>query len=534
MQIQNVNHALPVQVLQTGTANKHLFEQGSTLQAQIVSVENNVMTLQMPDGTQFKAENLSGTPLRVGDTIQLMITSTAGGKATGSVVAVNDQPLLPAVTDSQLQLTQIGQSANQDNVRLVGLFSKFNYPMTKASFDHLVKILEAFPQLPQELAVFMAANNIEATPQNVHSLQSIGNLHQEIQTIVDQINAVLTQLPLEQFAPQKGAAVADAPAPMQTAAPLLSGEQPAPADAPPTLSPGTLVQEPIDITGFLQQAVPSSAVEQRLPAVLSQAVPFVLSGLPENAQTPLVKSLLTAVVEGTVRQLTQGTPKAELTLPPQVEQLLAALPAQTFEGIMKLVPQMQALTNRFLTLYSVEDAKNALFAQVNEELSGSAIRQTLQSTPTRLLELGNLRLSDSWSQVANSVKLGDQSMTYMQIPLQIGNREQTGELYIFKRQGGKRKKDGEDSTKVVFALNTQHIGRFESVITANKMDLQLNIRLESQRIKDLVDGNLETLQRLLKQTKYNLVSLSTSTIQKPITVSNVHEVFGYRQLDIEI
>ena len=533
MQIQHINNAIPIQVMQQNNTNQHLFQEGTTIQAKIVNVENNIMTLEMPDGTQFKAENLSGTALQAGDTVQLMISNSQGGKATGSVVAINDQPITQNVTDTQMHLTEIGQSASQTHVRLASLFSKFNYPMTKAAFDNLVKILEAFPKLPEDLAVFMAANNIEPTEQNIHSLQSIGHLHQEIQNVVDEINTVLTHLPLEQFAPAENT---DQAVVSESEMPLLQEQMPAQTEQVPDQHniATVIVNDDIDIAGFLQQAVQDGALEQQMPVITEQAVNFVLSDLPDSIQTPLVKTLLTAVVSDAIQQLSQGTPKAELTLPPQIYQLVEALPMQSAENVMKLVPQMQALTHKFLAMQALEGTKDALFAKVNEEISGGVIRQTMENTPARLLELGNLRLSDSWNQVANTVKLGDQSMTYMQIPIQINQREQTGELYVFQRPGGKNKKNGDDSTKVVFALNTQYVGRFESIITANKMDLQLNIRLDNQKIKAMVDNHLDTLERLLSKTKYNLVNLTTSTIEKRITVSNVHEVFGYKQLDIQI
>lgn len=535
MQVSNINQAIPVNIVQS-TTSKSPLKSGDSFGAKVVSIEENIITLQREDGSTIKAENLTGTSLKVGDSVTLLITSTNQNSATGSMTEVNGQPITQNVTDDQMQLINIGESSSSKNLSLANLFSKFNFPMTKQAFDNLVKIFESYPEIQEDLAVFMAANDIKPTDENIASLEHIGNLHQEIQTVVDEINNIVSHLPIEQFFTDKNdlELASNAEKAASKNSNFIDNNKSSTNQIINT-SKGDIINitDSLDIETFLQTAVNDGSINQEnIPQVIDQAINFVLSSLPNEEQSALVRNLLTSIVTNTIENLTSLNAANNKNL--ELNQLLESLPPEFANHIQELLPQIQALTNKFLTLYAVEDAKDLLFTKVNENLSGNMIKQTIENTPNKLLDLGNLKLSDSWQQLANNIKLGEQSMTYMQIPITIMNKEHTGELYVLKKRGGKNKQNKDGSTKVVFALNTENIGRFESIISANYLDLNLNIRLENQKIKSLVDNNLDMLERMLSKTKYNIVNLTTTTIDKRITVSNAHDFFGYKQLDIEI
>jgi hypothetical protein len=115
--------------------------------------------------------------------------------------------------------------------------------------------------------------------------------------------------------------------------------------------------------------------------------------------------------------------------------------------------------------------------------------------------------------------------TYIQIPINIANKNTTAELYILKRDCKKKKIDPQDTT-IFLSLNTQKLGRVDTLIAVNKRDIRLNIRVEKEEIIGFVKKSYKHLYNGLNQKGYKLVDVKCRLSNEDINLLNIKEVLN--------
>lgn len=115
--------------------------------------------------------------------------------------------------------------------------------------------------------------------------------------------------------------------------------------------------------------------------------------------------------------------------------------------------------------------------------------------------------------------------TYIQIPLNMWGKNSTGELYILKRKTKNKKIDPESATMLI-SLDTQNIGRVDSIINVNKKNVAVNMKLEDKDVFDLIKENHKKLYDALAEKGYKLVDLKYRLKEENTNITNFKDIIN--------
>lgn len=128
---------------------------------------------------------------------------------------------------------------------------------------------------------------------------------------------------------------------------------------------------------------------------------------------------------------------------------------------------------------------------------------------------GSESVTASANLLDDSVKLLNQlnssSVLYYQMPVNLSGQNTTAELYIMKRQQSKKRIDPHNSVMFV-SLDTNNLGRFETLIDVKGNNVTVNFRTEKQEINDYIKENIKYLYTGLSESGYKLADIRYALI----------------------
>lgn len=227
-----------------------------------------------------------------------------------------------------------------------------------------------------------------------------------------------------------------------------------------------------------------------------------------------------------------------------VEKNIASL-IQLVEGSLKIGAELDKIikvlkdtsNNEVKTSFTfLNDLENLFLKVAPEELkSGLDVKNLYKDILVKLqivkdeLSTVNTPISkeilDRVDNLENSIRFLDDlnnHNAYIQVPLNLNDKNTTGELYVLKR-GPKRKRIDPENTSLLISLNTQNLGLVESLINISKKNISINIRVENQTIIDFIKENYRYLYASLFEKGYKLVDARYSLIQKETNILNAEE-----------
>lgn len=555
MQISSVNNNI-VSIKAQNTSSP--FKSGTQIKATVVQINNDGTVVMESEEGIFTASNTSTYGLNVGDSVSLLVTSSTndGSAATTAITQINGQPIDQNVSLSELHLIDLGVLPNSTNLRMYNILNRFQLPLTKEFIVNLKDIFNNLPNITEEQAAFMAVSGVKPTPENLAALTSIGTLHEDIASLISEamtnivteygisdetvtriinaLNNVATEIipdqntdnPSIQAQPESMPVVNTEAAngEIQQAAEQISQASTVPA---PVVNSESFIGDKPQTTALLENFLSSSlAVETSENDVVANLAPKVIESLSRALIDNLAK-------DGSVTLKTISDLKLPDKLPQELQQVISALPENVQKELDSFMPKVLQSAKEFLSVKLINYAENQLQVKVSEETTGSLLEKNVRSMSENLKSILTDKPGDALARTVTSLKLSDNTMSFVQIPISFNDFKTTAEMYVVKRDGHKQL-SLEDGIKLVFALNTQNLGRIESIISANTRDLSLNIRVESAAVKEAVYREIGYLKELLSTTDFNISVLKVTEIDKKITVLNAHTYFGYKQLDITV
>ncbi len=335
-------------------------------------------------------------------------------------------------------------------------------------------------------------------------------------------------------APQ-GAAEAQAPvqngasAPQGTpAAPTEGASSPAAplggaqtAQGAPQAPPVSLLPQAAPSPGAPALEMPQNPGAAQVGAQPQQA----LSELPQAQSSPASAAPPESAPQSA--QSTQSTPQAPQSIP-------TAAPAQTAAQSELPAPVLQMLNQ---LLPADGDAKAALqqfvadlFVPLEGE-QGRELAQTLRRSAAELpLRLAFLEEAVSRAQIGGKEALLSQiqqarggtellqqpdRFSYVQLPLATEQGRKTAELYVYRRGG--RKQIDPDNATILLALDTEHLGRVESLLSVKQKEATLRISAEHPSGGPFLKEQSTALYGLFAEAGFKLASASFGPLKQPTT-----------------
>ena len=104
--------------------------------------------------------------------------------------------------------------------------------------------------------------------------------------------------------------------------------------------------------------------------------------------------------------------------------------------------------------------------------------------------------------------------SYIQIPLQIGGKRETAELYVFNDAKGRRRIDPANTT-LFLSLNTANLGRVESFVKLIGKHAECDFTLADEQTAAQFAGSMGQLAQGLEALGYTLARTSAKTAAAP-------------------
>jgi hypothetical protein len=112
---------------------------------------------------------------------------------------------------------------------------------------------------------------------------------------------------------------------------------------------------------------------------------------------------------------------------------------------------------------------------------------------------------------------------YLQLPVNISGYNSTAELYIFKRESKKKNIDPNNAVMLI-SLDTEHIGRIDSVVDVKGRNVSINFRAGKKDIADLIKENFKELYNSIQETGYRLVDMKCRLAGEAVTPVNAQRI----------
>ncbi len=176
-----------------------------------------------------------------------------------------------------------------------------------------------------------------------------------------------------------------------------------------------------------------------------------------------------------------------------------------------------------------EQSLNAqsFFAEVNKPEDAGSLIKTVDQLKGRLEFLKTAALSSAGKEksaaaevdrLLHGIKLfgAINKYSYMQIPVILGGKPLTSELYVFKTKKGSRK-TGADSTSFLLALDTENLGHIEALVGIRNDCITIRLRASEIEVADYLRSRTAALYEMISIQGYRLAGVLFQTEKDPVT-----------------
>ena len=192
----------------------------------------------------------------------------------------------------------------------------------------------------------------------------------------------------------------------------------------------------------------------------------------------------------------------------------------------KEIPEQ--ITDKALAMFmSLEDA---------DELA-LHLKKAVQDLPEQLKELKVLiehadnivkeTVAAKFDQIEKQMSIMNEVRRFdcYQIPLQNSQYQlSAAELYVYRYRNGKKKVDPENIL-ILLGLDTQYMGRVETLIKTNGKSLSIEFNLEDMRLSDEMQADTAGLEQTVNEAGYHLAGVSVKPLTSRTTVLNAENRF---------
>ncbi len=485
MKIEGLGHIKGIEQIHiTGQASVKLTD-GEILVAKIEQIQGEKLMLRNREGALFMALMQGELGLAQGDTVEV----AASGKGDGYV----------------LYLLDIDKEASNQQ----------KHPALRDNLPETMAMMKATPGLDPKSAAFLTENNIPNTPENIAALSELvrggsglgallaeilqglsrdgevkqplpnagtGGMQPEGTTVTNSADPQTAKSAGTERANTAGTAETSAAAAAQGTAQTGAGDIITAASQAPN-SPADANAQIVSASG--QEAAPQPPVSTQDASIIAQGA---------GQQT-----------EGVSSGNAQGQDSAANEQPLRGETLLYNK-EQIKEKILEIFirPDEQTGAQLKKTVMETSDKLNALKMMLNNsDKSNKEIYIGKAAQAQKQLDM----MSDS------------KRFDYIQMPFYLKNgAERTAELYVFRRK--RKKEPGEEGMSVLVALDTQNIGRVETLIKTSGTGISLEFRIEHKELQQEISKRAKILAAALEGAGYHLKNIRVTKLKTRTTVLN--------------
>ncbi len=505
---------------------------GDILRAQVLDIAADEAILKLFDGTTVAAATLGSVDAKQGDFVDFSVKGFPDGKL---LLQTLKQPM-PVFNENEAianTILSLGISPDNDSINIAKELNAAGLPLTKENMDKASQLLSNFKAsgITPEKAVYILKNNIPPVENNLSSLQQLTDenykITSSIRDIIDNMPEIKDQRLLQAIT--KGLERADAkynPAASPIADELTSVQQNAnPLDTSVKITAKELLQNIItqlsdkttsNNTEALRQFLNNSSFAQKLQNFIAsqpankmdaeKIIDFIKTQLKDIPEQPEKKQFMQSIFKELDKLNKNELLNANNNSIEDTKKHINKLFSKALLDVEAGDLTQGAVKNSYKELYEKLDV-------IKQEIAASTYPLKEQFTDKLDNIQNNLRFMNEASNYA----------AYLQIPVSLKGSDKTAELYILKREGSKKKLDPENMT-VFVSLDTQNLGRVDSLISVSRKSVMINFKLEDKKLSEAFSSNYNELFNSLEEIGFKLVGMNFGLIKDKINLVNAQKV----------
>ncbi len=527
-----------------------ILRRGEFFVSEVLEIRGDTALLKSAQGTLLTARLLGDLWLTAGDHVETVVDEANGSRYVLRLVDVSRGDRQSAA-DGALEAPVNTAAQNARAQMLPGMLA----------------MLKRNAGLEPKMAEFMARNGIPDTPENIETLTRL---------VKGELKADQVLLNMQGEAARAGTAIANRSATLgqagfiesMAAKPIAAADTQAAAGVINPAAPDTSAAgfSPIPDNAAANTVAMQHTNVSKTAVAMPQTAGNVLqtvTDVPQNAAPTGQPN--TAVVQTSAPDAKVFQHGKTLSLP--TDMAAQQPPATVFDGAAagiasQAVRQAVSTVNDYAagTKQPVDVSPAVLADRLitlivdlrSQKTLPAQLKKSVEELPAQIKELKiSLQSSDinDRNTLVHHAENLDRQLSLMSelkrfdcyhIPLTGMNSEQTtAELYVFRQK--RRKADADPETfAVLLALDTQHMGRVETMIRAAGHSVTLEFRLEMEALTGAFEQAAKELETVIAQTGFRLSGVSVRELAVRTTVLNAEEAQPKRQapgtgsLDIRI
>lgn len=540
-------------------------QKGDIIKATVIAQNEGTVTLKSEGGMVFFAKINSDCALSVRDEIEFAVTSHAQDKVILQVLSIESAPRKAVVIPSAL--LQLGLEKDQTAAKILQIFKSMDRMPTAGTIAKAVAMCDEHG-IDARTAVFFAANGKEFSDNSAQAYTSLTNgdttgksLYEiadaAANLIFDADPAGLTEPAVQKSGMQTSVSEQKIIASHTNAGVFESTDKH--EDMLKYLK-NTNIQK-TDSEASLQnnhsvKDLPSGAGPDTSNAVGKQSAPNTQSYGQAN-QTAAINNNEESALNAqhkldTAAEMQQQTADAfDLESKTALPQNRGLFTNTSIKPTSSHEPAPDSVDSAYDTVKSAaadtgsEPARKmltelsnrliSLFLELDDKLNGAEIKKNTEKVMHQIAELEQMAenheikeeaVNNSISKTVNQLNLTQDlnRMVCLHIPVHM-NSYDSAELYVYKRANRDKSVDSEN-TSILIGLNTEYLGRVETLMRVEQRNISLTFWLEDEPMIAEFKASSNMLVKALSDMRFSVIETKVAKLKAHTTVANAEEVLA--------
>lgn len=500
---------------------------GDIVRAKVLEITSSELILKLFDGTTLTAAAMSPVDAKKGDLIDLVVKNNINNQLVLETFKSEEQKTAFMENEIKKELVEMNVKPDAKGMEIAREIKSSDIPLNKETFGKVADVLLKFADLTAKKAAYLVSKNIALEDKNISSLNQIidqkfkigaqvSELLKSLVSIEDENTRALMDKGLKSLIPHNN---------------VTNLSKTELADKLTQIIP-ELPEEPQNPS--MNKVLAGDADKSEGAKIKDKIIEFINANKDSIKEPDKLIEHLKSSVKGFADILNSNKEAAEDMIKSLFHKIKNNKTSP--DDAVKDIPQRQVFEERFQD--TIKKTFEKFFVKISEDTTKDdinikniykdmfekleIIKDTVirSSIPNREEILGKIDNLQNNMRFLNEI---NNHSTYIQIPLNILNKNTTGELYILKKNQGRKRIDPKNAT-LFLSLNTQNLGQVDSLVSIEKKNISLNIRVENNDIINFIKENYKDLYTALLHKGYKLVDIKYRLIEEDINVLNVNEV----------
>lgn len=516
---------------------------GDVVRAQILDFTANELILKLFDGKTVTAATTAPVDAKRGDIVDF----TVKGKNENQVILepVKNPSIKGSDTDLTLKKQLLAMEVNPEekNLEIAKEITKYSLPFNKETFKAIADLVAKFKDLTPEKAAFLTSSSINVEEKNIDSLNQLISGKAKLSTDIADLAGMLSEISdkdaiknivkqLADYNPSRfnlnsettndasinniiqknAAAEVNQTNFAEKAAIKLTDSLEKDMAATGAAKPNANL-----LMDLKESIIKLVSNESEFPEKLNGDLQELIAKKLGQAELPdKIKSNINLIIDKLSQKLKeQPQEQGESVILPDAGNMDEHAP----KSILKRVFQKLYVKPESDTVLNDLNVKE-LYKDISKAVE--IVKENIEKSPiTNKNEIvSKIDTLDNNLRFINDL---NNHNTYIQIPIALRNTKTQGELYILKKESKRKKLDPENVTMFI-SLDTINIGRVDSLISLDRKNVSVNMRVEDERVFDLIKEKYKDLYEVMKENGYKLVNLNYRMIEETPNVMNVESI----------